>query len=199
MADVRARRPALAHLPCTRIEDESGNARIVIRSSTDLAYVHLRLRADDEPAVAAVQAALRGELPRTPSAVKRLPTATTYWLGPDEWLTEVGESNSAPLLRALEENIREHFAAVTDVTDAKVTFAITGPAATDLLRKGCPIDVHPRIFKSGSCAQTALARANVIVVCAAAGAQYTVIADRSDADYLWRWLEDAALEFTRLD
>ena len=50
-------------------------------------------------------------------------------------------------------------------------------------------------FKSGQCAQTRLARAGMIVAPLADGRGFEVIIRRSFADYLLRWLQDAAIAF----
>jgi sarcosine oxidase, subunit gamma len=196
MGDALAWRSALAHLPRTRIDDAGSSGRIRIQLLTGLGYIHLRLPADDGPTRPAVHAALGGELPRTPNTLNRLPAGMAYWLGPDEWLVQVSKVNTALLARALNEAMADRFAAVTDVTDAKATFVLAGTAAVDILRKGCAIDLHRTVFRQHSCAQTLLAKASILLACLAPEAQYAVIADRSDADYVWRWLDDAALEFT---
>jgi sarcosine oxidase subunit gamma len=196
MAEASSRRSPLAHLARTRIADDGGR-RIRIELLTRLAYLHLRLPAGDESTIAAVQAALGGSLPRTANALSLLRTGIACRLGPDEWLAEVAGTGASLLLRAIEERVRDRFASVTDVTDARAAFAVAGSAAADLLRKGCPLDLHRAVFPERSCARTMLAKANIVLICHAPDSKYSIVADRSEADYVWRWLEDAAFEFTR--
>ena len=59
----------------------------------------------------------------------------------------------------------------------------------------CPLDLHPREFEPGQCAQTRLAKAGMIVSPLADGAGFEVIVRRSFADYLLRFLQDAAVAF----
>ena len=53
----------------------------------------------------------------------------------------------------------------------------------------------PRQFRPGRCAQTGLARAGVLIHQTGAEPAYDIYVDRSFAEYLWTWLEDAAAEF----
>jgi len=57
--------------------------------------------------------------------------------------------------------------------------------------KGCPLDLHPRVFEPGCCAQSRLARTLVTIVQIDASPRYELIVRRSFADYLWQWLHDA--------
>ena len=67
-------------------------------------------------------------------------------------------------------------------------------AARELLAKGCSLDLHPRVFAPGQCAQTLLQHANIMLESLEGGALrfYT---DRSIAQWVAAWLEDAALEY----
>ena len=89
-------------------------------------------------------------------------------------------------------------AAITDVTEGRTVIGLAGRNARDVLMKGCPLDVHRREFKPGDCAQSVLAKATIILHQTAeadGGPAYDIYVERSFADYLWTWLEDAALEY----
>ena len=72
---------------------------------------------------------------------------------------------------------------------------MTGPNARDVLAKGCPLDLHPSVFRPGDCAQTLLAKANVTLRCVDDAPSYELTVRRSFADYAAPWLQDAALEY----
>jgi len=63
-----------------------------------------------------------------------------------------------------------------------------------LLDKGCSLDLHPRIFPVGSCAQTALAHVGVLLHRRDI-ATFELYCARSYAQHLWHWLTEAAAEF----
>lgn len=117
------------------------------------------------------------------------------WLGPDEWLI-VGEPGTGPPLEiAIHESIGDGRGSVVDVSANRTTLSISGPRARDLLAFGCSLDLDPRRFKPGRCAQTMLARANVIItpVGPADEPSFRVLVRPSFAAYLAAWLTDAAI------
>ena len=67
--------------------------------------------------------------------------------------------------------------------------------ARDLLAKGCTLDLHPDEFKAGECAQTGLAKANVLIARIAAPEGFELLVRRTFADYLVQWLHHAGREF----
>jgi sarcosine oxidase subunit gamma len=101
------------------------------------------------------------------------------WLGPDEWLV-VGRR---------EEDYPEAAAAV-DVSAARVCFELTGKDVEDVLTQGCSLDLHPSVFAPGCCAQTLLAKAQVILHRTEREA-FRIFVRPSFAPYLRAWLEDA--------
>ena len=86
-------------------------------------------------------------------------------------------------------------AAVTDLSASRTIVEIAGPRARDLLQKGCGLDLHPRAFGPGQCAQTLFARLPVIIDQLSAAPSYRLYVRRSSARWLCDWLIDAAEEF----
>jgi sarcosine oxidase subunit gamma len=101
------------------------------------------------------------------------------WLGPDEWL----------VLGAREEDYPDADAAV-DVSANRVCFELSGEDAEDVLAQGCSLDLHPSVFPQGRCAQTLLARAQVILH-RTEPETFRILVRPSFANYLRAWLEDA--------
>jgi sarcosine oxidase subunit gamma len=93
----------------------------------------------------------------------------------------------------LQASLKGVFCAVVDNSSGLTMLHVTGENAAALLETDCPLDLHPREFKAGQCAQTRLARAGMIVSPLADGAGFEVIIRRSFADYLLLWLQDAAI------
>lgn len=156
----------------------------------------LNVRLDAKGAAAeAVGLALDLQLPLQPNSVVRAGELTALWLGPDEWLL-VGQPGSA---RNLESRIREaagdEHVSVTDVSAQRTTLLVTGPRAHDLLAHGCSLDLHPRAFGAGRCAQTTLGRTQVVLVARdEPRAGFWVLVRSTFAGYLADWLLDAATE-----
>ncbi|MFF4116693.1 sarcosine oxidase subunit gamma [Streptomyces sp. NPDC001714] len=162
-----------------------------------LAQVNVRLDAKG-PAADAVGLALGVQLPPEPDTVVHAGEVTAVWLGPDEWLV-VGRPGTE---RDLESRIRTAAGeepgavAVTDVSAQRTTLLVGGPRARDLLAHGCSLDLHPRAFGPGRCAQTTLARTQVVLVARdETRAGFWVLVRSSFAGYLADWLLDAAVEY----
>lgn len=130
-----------------------------------------------------------------PNRVTTAGERAILWLGPDEYLVVAPDGDDVPGLAEDEESV----VSVVDVSANRTTIELSGPHARDVLEKGMSIDLHPRAFGPGQCAQTLLARAQVILrqVDSADRAEptYHVLVRGSFAPYLADWLVDAAKEF----
>lgn len=114
-----------------------------------------------------------------------------YWLGPDEWLIVTGAERAWGLGSELADALGGFHAAVNDVSGGNVELLVSGVHARTVLAKGCTLDLHPREFAPGQCAQTGLGRAAVLLA-ARDPSTYAIVVRRSLADYLRRWLANAA-------
>ncbi len=116
-------------------------------------------------------------------------------LGPDEWLIMSETLASTELAGSLRQALRGISAALTDVGDACIVYALRGENARAVLARGCPLDLHPRAFPLGRCARTLLAKAPVLVHLRAAEPTFELYVARSYSDYAWEWLVTASGRF----
>jgi sarcosine oxidase, subunit gamma len=130
-------------------------------------------------------------LPLAANRVAATGTLRALWLGPDEWLI-VAEGDAPDLLPRLERAVAGRRAAVNDLTSSRAIIDIAGRGARDLIAAGCGIDLHPRVFGPGQCAQTLLARVPVILDQLDATPHYRLLVRRSYAGWLTQWMIDAA-------
>lgn len=121
------------------------------------------------------QVSLRGEPPLAPNTV----AGDALWLGPDEWLVLGGREQEYPDAWA-----------VVDVSANRVCLELSGAGAADVLARGCALDLHPSVFPPGRCAQTLVARAQVILYRTEEHA-FRLLVRPSFAGYLRAWLLDA--------
>lgn len=135
------------------------------------------------------------ELPRDPNTVALGESYIALWLGPDEWLLQSVAQREATLESTLRRVLADQFAAVVDVSSGSIVVEVTGSRSREILQKGCPLDLHPRVFNVGQCAQSHFFKA-AIVLRPLATDTFEVIFRRSYADYATRMLTDAAEEFT---
>jgi sarcosine oxidase subunit gamma len=126
------------------------------------------------------QVAVRGDpppgFPVEPNTTAEVGGATVLWLGPDEWL----------VLGATEGDFRDAAAAI-DVSANRVAFELAADGAADVLAQGCSLDLDR--FEPGGCAQTLLARAQVILHRPEPG-RWRILVRPSLAPYVRMWLED---------
>src|SRR3546814_681853 len=167
--------------------------------SSDVCSSDLKLSLRGDPAdrafMAAAGNALDMVLPTEPDTTTASGGVTALWLGPDEWLLTSAPGEETRLATRLREALADIHAAVVDVTETSTVIRLSGRWARDVLAKGCPLDLHPRAFGEGRVAQSLVGPVDVILHQAGAD-RYDLYVRRSFAEYLWRWLEDAALEFS---
>ena len=106
-----------------------------------------------------VRRALGFDLPLDPNTTADADDLAALWLGPDEWLILTPDDRTEEVAGRLRAEFRAEFAAITDVSAASAVIRLTGPRVRDVLAAGCPLDLHPRAFHVGRCAQTILAKA----------------------------------------
>ncbi|AVV44667.1 sarcosine oxidase subunit gamma family protein [Streptomyces sp. ID05-04B] len=157
----------------------------------------LDVRLDAKGAAAdAVGLALGLTLPLEPDTVVRAGESTALWLGPDEWLLVGPPGRERELESRIREAAGEEPVSVTDVSAQRTTVLVAGARARDLLAHGCSLDLHPRAFGSGRCAQTTLGRTQVVLVAREEpSAGFWILVRSSFAGYLADWLLDAATEY----
>jgi sarcosine oxidase subunit gamma len=153
----------------------------------------LDLRVDPGgPAATAVGKALGGDLPTEPCTAVRIGDLDVLWLGPDEWLLLAGPGRQRELEDLLRAAIGDEHGAVVDVSAQRDALSLSGPAAREVLARGCAIDLDPRSAPPGTCVQTLLARCRVTIV--VRDADLLLLVGASFAAYLAAWLADASVE-----
>ena len=171
------------------------DASVIISERPFLGHLNLRGDAEDAGFTSAAGAALGLALPMEPNTVAVNGALLALWLGPDEWLVVTPPSAQTRLSDSLEAALDGKHAAVTDVTGGQTVITLSGPRARDVLAKGCPLDLHPAVFKPGHCAQTLVAKANVTIRCVDDSQSFELIVRRSFTEYVALWLHDAAQEY----
>lgn len=110
---------------------------------------------------------VRADPDRLPFAPPAANTATAWdgrdvlWLGPDEWLVVADPGREAAIARELDTALTGHHHSVIDVSANRIVFDLTD--GLELLASGCGLDLHPSRWRPGTCAQTLLGQAQVIL------------------------------------
>ena len=160
-----------------------------------LGHFNFRIQPDDELVLKEFKQSLGFDVPHEPNTFVVHNNILCAWLGPDEWLIVSPQHRSEEIRMTLGEVISEGYSTCVDQPSAQTIIRVEGRKAADLLSRGIALDLHPRVFKFGQCAQTVLARTAVTILKQEADEMtLDVIVRRSFADYLWRWLVDAGQE-----
>ena len=114
------------------------------------------------------------------------------WNGPGQWLAESDERQPSELVTQTDNALRDHGASTTDLSHARSVLRVSGPAATDLLAKLCPIDVEA--MRTGDSAVTLAGLINVQVV-KTGEEEFRLYVFRSFGLAMWEMLRDEAAEF----
>lgn len=162
---------------------------LVITAEPLVAAADLRLD-PATPVHGAVADLLGAAVPTTPNTWVATADGRIVWLGPDEWL--VSSDTHAP--HVLEGQLRARDAAAVDVSAQRTGMRLAGPLVRELLALGCSLDLHPSVFRPGTCAQTTLGQVGIVLI--AAADSFHVLVRPSFAGHLAAWLLDAAIEFT---
>ncbi len=148
-----------------------GAAGLVMAEVPHQAKVTVRGRDAGPALVQAVTAALGVAPPLIANTTTRLAARTVLWLGPGEWRVIGPPGDEAALVEAIR---------------------LGGAAARGVLAQGCPLDLHPRVFRAGRCAQSLLAKTDILLHQTDAAPTYEIQVRWSQAAYLWAWLATAA-------
>ena len=192
MAELLMARTALGGAAAGELRTHGGTAIVMLRELPASTMLDVRLDPADVEILAAVQKAAGLDLPQTPGNFGTRAERSALWFGPDQWLIVAPAGEADALTRALDAVA----GSTVDISDLRAEFELAGPLAADVLRKGCGIDLHPRVFGPGDCALTSLARVRVALRQTDARPGYRLLVERSVALYLWDWLVDAMKEFT---
>lgn len=161
-------------------------AGATLRTLPFLAQVGIRLDPAG-PAAPRVAAALGFDLPEA-NRVGESGGRRALWLGPDEWLVVAADGEERALVAILEEAIGVD-GAVVDLSANRTGLELSGPEARDVLATCMALDLHPRAFGPGRCAQTLVQKAGVIIE-QRDDATFVLLVRPSFAAYVAEWLVD---------
>ena len=109
-----------------------------------------------------VSAAALG-FPTDPNTARTLGDRDVLWLGPDEWLIVGVPGATTAIGDEMEASLAGLHRSVVDVSANRAAIELAGPTRHDLLSSACPIDLHPRSWGEGRCAQSVFGAAQVLL------------------------------------
>lgn len=191
---IDARVSPLAHLEeRMRAATVTGARGVTLTEWPFLTMVNVRVDPASE-AADRIGKALGAPLPRQCGDTSTSGPHTVLWLGFDEWLV-LSQAEVTAVTAELREALGGDPGSVVDVSANRTTLELSGPAARQVLEKGCPLDLHPRSFAPGRAVSTTVGPIAVLLWQVDDGPTYRLFPRSSFADYLARWLIDAMSEY----
>ncbi|MDZ7840317.1 MAG: sarcosine oxidase subunit gamma family protein [Gammaproteobacteria bacterium] len=170
------------------------NGGITMEDRGFLGKVNLRGDAANGGFATAAGEVLHCALPVEPNTVTSGGDFTVFWLGPDEWQIHCPEDARHALVRGLQQALAGQHSAVVDVSDYYVVARLSGDRTLEVLSKGAPIDLHPRAFPIGTCAQTRFGHATILLHKLEEN-MVDLQVRWSFAEYVWCYIVDGTLEY----
>ena len=195
MAETTTRRSPLGH----RAADlAAAPAAVRLRELPFLTQLNLRLDPAG-PAAEAVGEALGAPLPTRSNTAVRAGDVTVLWLGPDEWLVVAPPGAPEELEKSLRLALGTEAGAVVDLSAHRTTVEPRGTGPARCSPRAAPWTCTRVSSAKGSCAQTLLAQAPVLLLSRGDDASYWLLVRASFATYLVDWLLDASSEYAEGD
>jgi len=116
---------------------------------------------------------------------------TCLWVRPDEWLLAAPREMREAIVDAVEAALGHDDGAVVDVSSSRVVLELRGASSRDVLASCCPLDLHPRSFAPGDCAQSVIGKAPVLVHLVDVTPRWELYVRPSLVAYVVAWLSDA--------
>ena len=169
---------------------------VALRDSGFFGQIDLRGDPADASFIDAVRQVLGLGLPTTANTASTNGDRAALWLSPDQWLILVPFATRAQTIDELKRALAGRHVSITDVSANRTILELSGSKAREVLAKGCGLDLHPRAFKAGQCAQTVVARSQAVIWQTDETPTYRVLVRPSFAAYLTDFFIDAMKEYT---
>ena len=218
MAEQRRRHALESFLVRTGEQPSTENRGVAMAISPFRGFLNLRGDPNDAGFLQAVREGLGQPLPIVANRFTE-GACRVFWLGPDEWLAMTAPGEEAALGKRLADALAGRVCALTDLTGGQICIRLSGENVRDALAKGCTLDLHPRVFKPGHCAQTVLGKASMLIGLSGtvddsaggsladadassategevvSGEVFHIVVRRTFAEYAAWWLYRSALEY----
>lgn len=154
-----------------------------------LSIVNLRGNPDDAAFRSGVLQALGLALPTQACTTVVSGALRLVWVGPDDWFVIGPQGEAATIEHRLRDALSGQHFAVTDVSSGYTVLQLSGQPVRDVLAQGCPLDLHPSVFRQDSSAGTLFFKASVWLWQTDAAPVYEMLVRNSFRGYVWLMLE----------
>lgn len=171
----------------------SGAGRVEIRHRRAGIYEVMAPRQREAELRAMLEKAL-GVAPPKPGAAVIQSSSAAVWLRPAAYMIVAEHSAAADVMQKLSDAVAAP-AVLVDQTHGKTVFRLSGANARAVMAKGCRLDLHPRVFRTGASASTKIAYFNCSFVQRDETPTYDLIVQSTFARAFVDWILPASEEF----
>ena len=167
---------------------------VVLSERTELAIALVAARKGKVPEVIEWLGAVGGVAPEDAPQCVTGDGIVLVGCAPGQWFVFAEGTGRATAVTRLSDALAG-IASVIDHSSGKVVLRIKGPRARDVLAKGCPLDIDPRVFGPGSAAATEIAHIGCQLWQVDDGPTFDLVVNRSVAKSFWSWLSASGAEY----
>lgn len=174
---------------------QRGNHKEPLMAGQELrAIINLRGNSQDPAFVQAAQLALGLPLPVTVCSSIANAQFRVVWVGPDDWFVIAAAGEQESIGQRLRTALAGQHCAVTDVSSGYFMVTLAGAQARDVLAQGCPLDLHPSVFKPGQSAGTLFFKVGIYLWQRDNAPTFEMLVRRSFVDHFWQLINLCTLD-----
>jgi len=173
---------------------ESRGASVALGEVRGFSLVQVAAFPNTGPALAQAVEAILGTLPERAGQSSVISNRLLFRTGAEQFWVVSGENED--LTEALQRAVRADLGTVTSLSHSRTRIFVEGPGARPVLGTGIAIDLNTLLFPVGAVALTG-AHHTPVVLHRVGAERYEIYALRTFAVWIWDWLTDASLPFSR--
>ena len=150
---IQARSPLFAHRDYKQNKNTKSDSIISITEIPFCLHLNLRINSSQKLALSQAEMVLGQKIPIRPNISSTRQNTRVSWLGPDEWLL-VSSDQDQSVENRLIDAWEPFFHSIVNISGGQIVIQVSGMKVSELLNRGCPIDLHPLSFREGDCAQS---------------------------------------------
>lgn len=162
---------------------QSGNGNgVEVRTSFDRAIIQVFAA---KGKTGSVERALK--IKQKPGMASETSDYTAIPLAPGQWMLISKRASDISFGEKIQTKLKKN-GYVSEQSDGRMIFSVSGNRVSDLMAKGCRLDLHPSKTGKGWCAQTQIAQAGVILLQTSEKPSYDILVYSGFAQHFAEWL-----------
>ncbi len=167
---------------------QSGGKGVLVKAITNRAIVQVFAA---KGKTTAVERALR--IKQTPGKASATKDYTAIPVAPGQWMIVSARNAGMKFGEDIQTRLKKN-GYVSEQSDGRMIFSLSGPRASELMQKACRLDLHPSKTGKGWSAQTQMAQAGVIIHQTDTKPSYELLVYSGFAQHFAEWLKHSGAQ-----